>query len=47
MEGDSVAPLLTIGVEAAPARITDVMAAVLAHFGVEPPSYVRALQNVA
>src|SRR3954469_19138749 len=27
-EGDSVAPLLTIGVEAAPARITDVMPAV-------------------
>jgi hypothetical protein len=47
MEGDSVAPLLTIGVEAAPARITDVMPAVLAHFGVEPPSYARALQRVA
>jgi hypothetical protein len=47
MEGDSVAPLLTIGVEAAPARITDVMPAVLAHFGVEPPSYARTLQRVA
>jgi predicted AlkP superfamily pyrophosphatase or phosphodiesterase len=47
MEGDSVAPLLTIGVEAAPARITDVMPAVLSHFGVEPPSYAQALQRVA
>ncbi len=47
MEGDSVVPLLTIGVEAAPARITDVMPAVLSHFGVEPPSYTRALQRVA
>ena len=45
-EGDSVVPLLTIGVEAAPARITDVMPAVLSHFGVEPPSYARALQRV-
>jgi predicted AlkP superfamily pyrophosphatase or phosphodiesterase len=47
IEGDSVAPLLTIGIEAAPARITDVMPAVLSHFGVEPPSYTRALQRVA
>jgi len=47
MEGDSVAPLLTIGVDAAPVRITDVMPAVLAHFGVEPPPYTRALQHVA
>jgi hypothetical protein len=47
MEGDSVVPLLTIGVEAAPARITDVMPAVLSHFDVEPPSYTRALQRVA
>jgi hypothetical protein len=46
-EGDSVAPLLTIGVEAAPARITEVMPAVLAHFGVEPPSYTRGFQRVA
>jgi hypothetical protein len=46
-EGDSVAPLLTIAVDAAPARITDVMPAVLSHFGVEPPPYTRALQYVA
>ncbi len=32
--GDSFVPLLTIGVEAAPARITEVTPAVLEHFGV-------------
>ena len=29
------------------ARITDVMPAVLSHFGVEPPAYVRSLERVA
>jgi hypothetical protein len=38
--------MLTAGIDAAPERITDVMPAVLAHFGVEPPPYVRALQHV-
>jgi predicted AlkP superfamily pyrophosphatase or phosphodiesterase len=47
VEGDSVVPVLTVGVEAAPARITDVMPAVLAHFGVELPPYAQALQRVA
>ena len=46
-EGDSVVPLLTIGVDASPSRITEVVPAVLAHFGVEPPPYVRALAHVA
>ena len=32
--GDSFVPVLTIGVDASPARITDVMPAVLDHFGV-------------
>jgi hypothetical protein len=32
--GDSLAPLLTIGVDASPARITEVAPAVLDHFGV-------------
>jgi predicted AlkP superfamily pyrophosphatase or phosphodiesterase len=45
--GDSVVPLLTIGVDAAPVRITDVAPAVLAHFGVEPPPYARTLAHVA
>jgi hypothetical protein len=43
VEGDSVVPLLTVGVDAAPSRITEVAPAVLAHFGVEPPAYSRAL----
>jgi hypothetical protein len=45
--GDSLVPLLTVGVDAAPARITEVAAAVLAHFGVEPPPYQRALAHAA
>ena len=45
--GDSIVPLLTIGVDAAPARITDIAPAVLAHFGVEPPPYVQALVHAA
>jgi hypothetical protein len=47
VEGDSVVPVLTVGVDAEPARITDVMPAVLAHFGVEPPAYARASERVA
>jgi hypothetical protein len=47
VEGDSIVPLLTIGVDAAPARITDIAPAVLAHFGVEPPPYQRSLAHVA
>lgn len=47
VEGDSVVPVLTAGVDAAPARITDVMPAVLSHFGVAPPAYVRAPARVA
>lgn len=35
--GDSYVPLLTIGVDASPARITEVAPAVLRHFGVTPP----------
>ena len=40
-------PLLTVGIDTAAERITDVMPAVLSHFGVEPPSYTHALQHVA
>ena len=46
LEDDSVVPVLTVGVDAAPARITDVMPAVLSHFGVEPPTYVRSPERV-
>jgi type I phosphodiesterase/nucleotide pyrophosphatase len=45
--GDSFVPVVTVGVDAAPARITEIAPAVLAHFGVEPPPYVRAVLNVA
>ena len=46
--GDSEVPMLTIGLDAAPPRsITDVMPAVLQHFGVEPPAYARALTSAA
>ena len=40
--GDSIVPLLTIGVDAVPTRITEVTPAVLAHFGVEVPPPMRA-----
>jgi hypothetical protein len=46
LEDDSVVPVLTVGVDAAPARITDVMPSVLSHFGVEAPDYVRSLERV-
>jgi len=45
--GDSVVPLLTIGIDAAPERITEVVPAVLAHFGVEPPQYARPVAHAA
>ena len=45
--GDSVVPLLTVGIDAAPARITEVVPAVLEHFGVEPPPYALALAHAA
>lgn len=45
--GDSLVPLLTIGLDAAPARITEIAPAVLSHFGIEPPPYARALADVA
>ena len=45
--GRLVVPVLTVGVDAAIRRITDVMPAALAHFGVEPPAYVRSPERVA
>ena len=41
--GDSEVPMLAVGFDAVPASIVDVAPAVLRHFGVAPPSYVRAL----
>ena len=45
--GDSIVPLVTVGIDAVPARITDVASAVLAHFGVDPPAYAQPLARVA
>jgi hypothetical protein len=45
--GDSEVPMLTIGLDADPESIVDVMPAVLQHFGVEPPPYARALIRAA
>jgi hypothetical protein len=41
--GDSEVPVLTVGVNAEPASITDVMPAALNHFGVPLPAYARPL----
>jgi len=45
--GDSEVPMLTIGLDAEPASIVEVAPTVLAHFGVEPPPYARALTRAA
>jgi hypothetical protein len=41
--GDSEVPFVTVGVDAEPASITDVMPAALQHFGVPLPAYARPL----
>jgi hypothetical protein len=46
-EGDSLVPMLTVGVERLPTRITEIGPAVLEHFGVEPPEYARSLAHAA
>jgi hypothetical protein len=43
--GDSLVPMLTVGVESFPTRITEIAPAVLEHFGVEPTSSTRALAH--
>jgi predicted AlkP superfamily pyrophosphatase or phosphodiesterase len=43
LAGDSEVPMLTVGVDALPGSIVEVMPAVLDHFGVAPPPYARAL----
>jgi hypothetical protein len=45
--GDSLVPMLTVGVEPRPAGIVDVATLVLEHFGVEPPPYARPLARAA
>ncbi len=39
--GDSLVPMLTVGVGPPPESITQIAPLVLSHFGVEPPAYVR------
>lgn len=43
LSGDSEVPMLTVGLDADPASIADVLPAVLGHFDVAPPPYVRPL----
>jgi predicted AlkP superfamily pyrophosphatase or phosphodiesterase len=44
--GDSLVPLVTIGLQAEPRRITDIAPAVLDHFGVAVPASMEALAGV-
>jgi hypothetical protein len=39
--GDSLVPMLTVGLGAPPDSITGIYGLVCAHFGVEPPAHVR------
>jgi predicted AlkP superfamily pyrophosphatase or phosphodiesterase len=41
--GDSLVPMLTVGIDPPPDSITGIAPLVCAHFGVEPPPYARAL----
>jgi hypothetical protein len=43
LAGDSEVPMLSVGVDALPESIVQVMPAVLDHFGVAPPPYARTL----
>jgi Type I phosphodiesterase / nucleotide pyrophosphatase len=47
LRGDSEVPMLTIGLDAELESITDIAPAVLQHFGVEAPAYVRPLRRAA
>jgi len=44
--GDSLVPVVTVGLKAELHRITDVAPAVLAHFGVAVPESMEALAGV-
>jgi hypothetical protein len=46
VSGDSLVPLVTVGLRATPHRITDVAPAVLEHFGVTVPVAMEALAGV-
>ncbi|HEX6491365.1 MAG TPA: alkaline phosphatase family protein [Gaiellaceae bacterium] len=44
---DSEVPLLTVGLDGNPRRITELAPLALRHFGVEPPAYTRELTRAA
>jgi predicted AlkP superfamily pyrophosphatase or phosphodiesterase len=44
--GDSIVPLVTVGIDAEPRRITEVAPAVLEHFGVDVPGSMEAAAGV-
>jgi hypothetical protein len=46
-EGDSLVPMLSVGIDRLPSSITEVAPAVLEHFGVEPPAYATSLAHAA
>jgi hypothetical protein len=45
--GDSIVPMLAVGVDRLPASITEVAPTILEHFGVEPPPYAASLAHAA
>jgi hypothetical protein len=45
--GDSIVPMLTVGLGVQPTRITEIAPAVLAHFAIAPPPYARRLAHAA
>jgi hypothetical protein len=45
--GDSLVPMLAVGLDRLPGSITEVAPAVLEHFGVEPPPYAVSLARAA
>jgi predicted AlkP superfamily pyrophosphatase or phosphodiesterase len=47
LAGDSEVPLLTVGIDLEPHAITDLAPLTLAHFGIEPPAYARAIAHAA
>ena len=45
--GDSLVPMLTVGLERLPRSIVEIAPAVLEHFGIEPPRYASARNVLA
>ena len=45
--GDSLVPMLAVGIDRVPTSITEVAPAVLEHFGVQPPPYAAPLARAA